>query len=86
MPEIGGSGKMVGELAAMFEGLRTDLKKVVDEAKLDVAAAGAELVEEVRGLKAMAPALRAETKAVRDFKTQILGNATGGENTEEPPK
>lgn len=86
MPEIGGSTQIVGDLTTMFADLRRDLKAAVDAAKLEVAAAGSELVEEVKGLKVMATAIRAETKGVRDFKTSILGNATAGENTEEPPK
>jgi hypothetical protein len=83
MPEIAGSTKIVGDLTSMFSDLRRDIMAAVTDAKTDVAAAGAELVEEVKGLKVMATALRAETKNVRDFKTQILGNATGGENAED---
>lgn len=82
MPEIGGSSKIVGDLGSMISDLRRDLKSAVDEAKLEFAAAGSELVEEVKGLKVMASALRAETKIVRSLKAEVLGNATDGENIE----
>ena len=76
MPEIGGSGKLIGDLGTLF----ADLRKTVDDAKIGIAGAASELVEEVKGLKNIETAIRTETKSVRDFKTQVLGNATGGEN------
>ena len=79
MPEIGGSGKMLGTLDGIFEGVR----KAVEEAQLGVAGAASELMTEVRGLKAVETALRAETKSVLDFKTKLLGNALAGENEDQ---
>lgn len=76
--EIGGK-KLVGELGTLFESIKT----TVAAAKLGIAAAGAELVTEVEGLKAVETAIRSETASVRAFKTNLLGNATGGENLEE---
>lgn len=78
--EIGGK-KMVGELGSMFE----NIKKAVDSAKLGIVGAGAELMTEVKGMNAIEHAIRAETQSVRDFKTQMLGNAIAGENQEETP-
>jgi hypothetical protein len=77
MAEIGGK-KLVGELGGIFDQIR----KVVEEAKLGVAAAASELMVEAQGVKAIETAIRSETKAVRDFKAQVLGNALGGENQE----
>lgn len=76
MPEISGGNQLIGDLGTLF----ADLRKTVEEAKLGIAGAASELVEEVKGLKSIETAIRGETKSVRDFKTQILGNATGGEN------
>lgn len=76
MPEISGGNKLVGDLGALF----ADLRKTVEEAKIGIAGAASELVEEVKGLKNVETALRGETQSVRQFKAQILGNATGGEN------
>jgi hypothetical protein len=82
MPEISGGKGLVGDLGTLF----ADLRKTVNEAKLGIAGAAAELVEEVKGLQHIQSAIRSETKSVRDFKTQVLGNATGGEDAEESPK
>lgn len=76
MPEISGGNQLVGDLGTLFE----ELRKTVADAKMGIAGAASELVEEVKGLKSVETAIRGETKSVRDFKTQILGNATGGEN------
>jgi hypothetical protein len=75
MPEIGGK-KMVGELGLMLG----DIRKVLDEAKTGIAAAASELMTEVKELKHVETAIRSETTSVREFKTQLLGNATKGEN------
>jgi hypothetical protein len=82
MPEISGGHKLIGDLGDLF----ADLRKTVEEAKLGIVGAASELVEEVKELKHVETAIRGETKSVRDFKTKVLGNATGGENIEEPPK
>ena len=76
MPEISGGNQLIGDLGTLF----ADLRKTVEEAKLGIAGAASELVEEVKGLKSIETAIRGETKVVRDFKTKALGNATGGEN------
>lgn len=75
MPEIGGK-KMVGEIGGML----ADVRKLIDDAKLGIAGAVTELVDEVKDLKNIETAIRGEAKAVRDMKTSILGNAVGGEN------
>lgn len=82
MPEIGGGGKMIGEIEGLFD----DIRRAVEEAKLGIAGAGAELMTEVRGMKAIETKIRAETKSVTDFKTRLLGNATAGENQEADEK
>lgn len=76
MPEIGGS-RMVGEIGGML----ADVRKTIDAAKLGIAGALTELTDEVGQLKNVEAAIRSEAKAVRDMKTSILGNATGGENS-----
>jgi hypothetical protein len=76
MPEISGGNQLIGDLGTLF----ADLRKTVEEAKLGIAGAASELVDEVKGLKNIETALRGETQSVRDFKTKVLGNATGGEN------
>ncbi len=76
MPEDLGGKRLVGELGAMFD----DVRKAVAEAKQGIAAAGAELMTEVQGLKTVETAIRSETDSVRAFKVKLLGNATGGEN------
>lgn len=78
MPGIGGS-KIVGEIG----GLVADVQKILAEAKLGIAGALAEFTTEVSDLRNVEVAIRAEAKAVRDLKTSILGNATGGENSTE---
>ena len=76
MPEISGGNQLIGDLGTLFD----DLRKTVADAKIGIAGAASELVEEVKGLKNIETALRTETKSVRDFKTKVLGNGTGGEN------
>jgi hypothetical protein len=83
MPQEIGGKKLAGELGAMF----AQIKQVVDDAKLGVAGAASELMEEVRGIKAIEQAVRAETAAVRQFKAQMLGdNALAGENADTEGK
>jgi hypothetical protein len=86
MPQEIGGKRLAGELGAMF----SQIQQVVDKAKLGVAAAASELMEEVRGVEAIEKAVRSETAAVRAFKAQMLGdNALAGENedkAEQEPK
>lgn len=76
MADIGGSRQLGSELGGLF----ADVRKVVAEAKTGIAAAAAELMTEVRGLKQVETAIRAETQSVREMKTSLLGNAIEGEN------
>jgi len=77
MPQEIGGKRLVGDLGAMFD----QIKQVVAEAKLGVAAAASECIDEVRGVKIIEAAIREETAAVRQFKKQMLGdNALAGEN------
>jgi vacuolar-type H+-ATPase subunit C/Vma6 len=75
MAEIGGK-RMVGEIGALLD----DVRKSIADAKLGITGAVTELVEEVKDLKNIETAIRGETAAVRDLKTSVLGNGTGGEN------
>lgn len=75
MSEIGGR-KMVGEIGGML----ADVQRIIADAKIGIAGALTELTDEVKELKNIETAIRGEAKAVRDMKTSILGNATGGEN------
>jgi head-tail adaptor len=79
MAEIGGSTKMLGEIGSLF----ADVRKAMEDAKLGIAGAASELMVEVKGLEHIQTAIRSETESVRKFKVQLLGNATGGENTPE---
>lgn len=69
MPEIGGK-KLAGELGAMLQ----DVRRLVDEVRLDVAGAATELASEIRGGKDVAKALRAEAAEVRKAFSEVLGN------------
>lgn len=80
MPEELGGKRLVGDLTGMFD----DIRRAVAEAKQGVAAAGSELMEEVRGIKSIETAIRSETASVREFKTKMLGNAVAGENEGTP--
>lgn len=85
MPEIGGK-KLVGELGGLF----ADIRATLAEAKLGIVGAASELMAEVRDLKHVEKAIRSETTSVQQFRTQILGNATLGDNedmeaTKPPP-
>ena len=72
----GNSGtKLVGELGLMLD----DVHKMMDSVKGGIAAAVVEFKGEVEGLKHVETHIRGQSKAVRDFKTGLLGNATGGE-------
>lgn len=81
MPQDLGGKRLVGELGGMFDQVR----KAVADAKLGVAAAVSECITEVEGIKQVEKAIREETAAIRTFKSDMLGNAIGGENQEEPP-
>lgn len=78
MPQDIGGKSMVGEISGMFD----SIKKAMNDAKMGIAAAGAELMTEVNEMKAIEGAIRSETASVREFKTRMLGNAIGGENLE----
>lgn len=75
MAELGAT-KLMGELGSMFD----DVRKTMEQAKLGIAAAASELMTEVKDLKVVETAIRAETASVREFKTKLLGNAIAGEN------
>lgn len=79
MPEIAGSTQLIGDLGGLFD----DIRRAVADAKTGIAGAASELMTEVRDLKHVETAIRAETKSVRDFKVKLLGNATGGESQQE---
>jgi hypothetical protein len=81
MAEIGGK-KLVGEIGSIFD----DVRKAVEQAKLGISGAASELMTEVRDLKHVETAIRAETASVREFKASVLGNAVGGENQETSEK
>jgi hypothetical protein len=72
MPEIGGK-KLSGEFGEMLAGVR----RMIDETKLDIAAAVSELTTEVRGGKQVAKALREEAAHVRSAFGAVLGNDPG---------
>lgn len=76
MPEIGGT-KLAGEIGDMLAGVR----RTIEAAKIGIAGALTELTDEVGQLKNVEVVIRSEAKAVRDLKTSLLGNATGGENS-----
>lgn len=78
MPDQLGGKKLVGELG----GILASVRKTVEDARIGIAGAASELMEEVRDLKTVETAIRSETQAVRAFKTEVLGNAIGGENQE----
>jgi hypothetical protein len=77
MAEIGAT-KLVGEIGGLFE----DIRKTLAEAKIGIAAAASELMTEVKDLKVVETAIRGETESVRKFKTNMLGNAVAGENSD----
>lgn len=70
MPEVGGK-----KLATEFGGMLAGVRKMVDEAKLGIAAAVTELVTEVKSGKQVETALRAEAAEVRKAFGEVLGNA-----------
>lgn len=74
MPELGGK-KLAGDIGGML----ADVRRSIESAKAGLAGAVTEMIEEVEGLKHVEAAVREETKAIRDMKTSILGNAVGGE-------
>ena len=69
MPEIGGK-RLSGEFGSMIAGVH----KLMDETKLEIAAAVTELTEEVRGGKQVAAAIRQEAAHVRNAFGGVLGN------------
>lgn len=69
MPDFG-TTRLTGEIGAIFD----DIRKKIDEAKMSIAGAATELVEEVRGYDDVARALRAERDTVRKHIDSLLGN------------
>lgn len=78
MPEVGG-GKLAGE----FGGMMADVRRMIDETKLDIAAAVTELTTEVQAGKQVAKAIRAEAAQVRQAFGSVLGNAAPDEANSE---
>lgn len=78
MPEVGGK-----RLAGEFAGMLSDVRKAVDEIKLEVAGAVTELMTEIQAGKSVAKAIRAEADEVRQAFGTVLGNAPPAE--ESPP-
>ncbi len=64
-----------GVLGGSLSGILSDVRKAVDDVRLDIAGAASELVEEVRAGKQIARALRTEAANVRAEYATILGNA-----------
>lgn len=69
MPEIGGK-----KLAGQFGDLLASLRKASEDAKTELAAAGAEFVTEVANVKKVTKTIRDETAEVRKAFGEILGN------------
>ena len=69
MPEVGGR-RLAGEFGSMI----ADVRKLVDEAKLGLAAAVTEFATEIKAGKEVERALRAEARAVREAFGSVLGN------------
>jgi hypothetical protein len=82
MPELGGK-KLAGE----FGGLLAGVRKLVDEAKLGIAAAITELTSEIQSGKEVERAIRAEAQVVRDAFAEVLGNSppAAAEQSPSPP-
>lgn len=81
MPEIGGS-KLAGE----FGGMLADVRRMMDEVKLDIGAAVTELATEIQAGKDVAKAIRAEATEVRRAFGSVLGNAPPADGSETTQK
>jgi hypothetical protein len=73
------SGEVSGILGGSLKGVLADVRKAVDEVRLEIAGAASELVEEVKTGKQIARALRTEAANVRTEYATILGNAPPAE-------
>ena len=69
------TGEVSGLLGGSLKGVLADVRKAVDEVRLEIAGAASELVEEVKTGKQIARALRSEAANVRAEYATILGNA-----------
>lgn len=69
MPDVGGR-KLAGEFGNML----AELRKTMDETKLEIAAAVTEVQSELATGKEVAKALRAEADDVRQAFGAVLGN------------
>ena len=69
MPELGGK-TLAGNVKAMLG----DLRKKIDDAKINVASAVTELQSEIASADAVARQLRDEADAVREAFGEVLGN------------
>jgi len=78
MPEVGGK-KLAGDFGSML----SDVRKMIDEAKLGLAGAVTELTTEIKTSKLVEKALREETAAVRKAFGEMLGNAPPSDDDAE---
>lgn len=68
------TGDISGALGGSLRGILADVRRAVDETRLEIAGAAAELVEEVKTGKQVARALRQEAANVRAEYATVLGN------------
>lgn len=69
------TGEVSGLLGGSLKGMLSDVRKVVEETRLEITGAASELVEEIKAGKQIARALRTEAANVRAEYATILGNA-----------
>lgn len=69
------TGDISGALGGSLRGILADVRRAVDETRMEIAGAAAELVEEVKTGKQVARALRQEAANVRAEYATVLGNA-----------
>ena len=73
------SSEISGAIGASLAGVLAEVRKAVEETRLEIAGAASELVTEVRAGKQIARALRTEAANVRADYAKILGNAPPAE-------
>lgn len=71
-----------GKFAGRLSDVMTGIQKAMDDVHKDITDAAVELHTEVAKGKHAAKAIRAEAAKVRTAMTEIMGNATEGENVE----